>query len=170
MKRSAVIRLSLAIILPVAIATACSDKQISGLSSGDGSSLGPAGASGGSGTNTQGSPTAADTFSLVVHVVVGTTAADTLHGTPVAGATATLSKNEWTFVHGNGGDTAYGHMVTVGRGTTDANGDAHFDGLSPDVYHVIVKRPGNDLDSAFSNIVLVNVSKGVVPVVLRPLP
>jgi hypothetical protein len=173
MKRSAVIRLSLAIVLPIAIATACSDKQPTGLSSGDNSSIGTGGNSGsgtsGSGTNPQGSPTAADTFSLIVHVTIPTTIGDTLHGTPVAGATTTISRTEWTFIKGNGGDTMSGHTVIAGRATTDANGDAHFDQLPADVYHIIAKGPdGSGLDSGFSNIVLVNVAKGFVPIMLKP--
>src|SRR3954463_7821667 len=113
MKRSAAIRLSLAIVLPVAIATACGDNRIAGLTSGDGSSGGNNGntssGTSGSGTNTQGSPTAADTFSLVVHVTTRPPAGDSLQGPPVSGATTTISKTEWTLIHGNGGDTASGH-------------------------------------------------------------
>ena len=168
MKRSAVIRLSLATILPVAIATACSDNGSSVVSPRDDRSLGAANGGAGSGTNTQGSPAVADTFSLVVHVITRQPGSDTLHGTPVAGATATLTKTEWTFIHGNGGDTMSGKTVTVGSKTTDANGNAQFDQLSADLYRVLVTRPGsNSPDSTASTIQLINVAKAVVPVVLR---
>jgi hypothetical protein len=173
MRRSAVIRLSLAVVLPVAIATACSDSPATGVVPGDGSSLGTGGKSGsgtsGSGTNTQGSPTAADSFSLVVHVTTRPATGDTSAGISVAGATATLTKTEWTFIHGNGGDTMSGHTVTVGSQTTDANGDAHFAQLSADLYRVIVTRPGTS-DSASSSIELLHVAKGYLPIVLRRLP
>jgi hypothetical protein len=173
MRRTAVIRLSLAIVLPVAIATACNDNPISGVNPGNNPSLG-SGSSGsgssGSGTNTQGSQSAADTFSLLVHVTVRPTTGDTLRGTPVAGATATLTKTEWTFIHGNGGDTMSGHTVTVGSKTTDANGDALFDHLSPDLYHVTATRPGALDSSPATSVELINVAKAFVPIVLRPLP
>jgi len=172
MKRSAVIRLSLAVVLPVAIATACSDNGTSGVAPSD-PSLGTGNpGSSGSGTSTPGSPSAADTFSLTVHVIVRGPTGDTLHGTPVAGATATLTKTEWTFIHGNGGDTMSGRTVTVGSKTTDANGDAQFDHLPADLYRVTATRPGNNgLDSGVVQTVqLLNVSKAFVPVVLRPLP
>ena len=173
MNRNAIIRLSLAVVLPVAIATACSDSGISGVSPGSDPSLGTGNAgSSGSGTSTQGSPAAADTFSLIVHVIVRGPTGDTLHGTPVAGATATLTKTEWTFIHGNGGDTMSGRTVTVGSKTTDANGDAQFDHLSADLYRVTATRPGSNApDSGAAQMVqLLNVSKAFVPVVLRPLP
>jgi hypothetical protein len=161
MRHSAVIRLSLALVLPVAIATACSDSGLSGVSPRDNpvAGTGNSGAGTGSGTSTQGSPSAADTFSLVVHVIVRGPSGDTLHGTPVAGATATLTKTEWTFIHGNGGDTMSGRTVTVGSKPTDANGDAQFDHLSPDLYHVTAIRPGSAaLDSAIAaSVQLMNV-------------
>lgn len=168
--RHAIIRLSLAVVLPVAIATACGDSGISGLSPGNDSSLGTGNT--GSGTSGPGSQSAADTFSLIVHVVVRQPGADTLHGTPVAGATATLTKTEWTFIHGIGGDTMSGHTVTVGSKTTDANGDAQFDHLSADVYRVTATRQSSSgLDSGVVQMVqLLNVSKAFVPIVLRPLP
>lgn len=168
MKRSAVVRLSLATILPIAIATACSDNGNSVVSPQDNPLLGAANGGSGSGTNTQGSPTAADTFSLIVHVTMRQPGADTLHGTPVAGVTATLTKTEWTFIHGNGGDTMSGKTVTVGSKQTDANGNAQFDQLSADLYRVLVTRPGsNSPDSVASSIQLINVAKAVVPVVLK---
>src|SRR4029079_12297592 len=110
---------------------------------------GNSGAGTGSGTSTQGSPSAADTFSLVVHVSVRGPTGDTLHGTPVAGATATLTKTEWTFIHGNGGDTMSGRTLTVGSKTTAGNGEAHFDPRPADLYRVTARRPGSGaLDSA----------------------
>ena len=172
MRRTAVIRLSLAVVLPVAIATACRDTSISGVSPTNDPSLGT-GSPGASGSGaTKGSPSAADTFSLLVHVIVRGPTGDTLHGTPVAGATATLVKTEWTFIHGNGGDTMSGRTVTVGSKTTDANGDAQFDHLSADLYHVTARRPGSGaLDSTVAvSVQLTNVSKAFVPIVLRPLP
>ena len=168
MRRTAVIRLSLALVLPVAIATACADSGISGVSPRKDSS--PGAGNTGPGSSGSGSASAADTFSLLVHVIVRTPGGDTLHGTPVSGATATLSKNEWTFVHGNGGDTAYGHIVTVGTKTTDANGDALFDHLPADVYRVTATRPGTADSGIVQMVQLLNVSKAFVPVVLRPLP
>ena len=90
----------------------------------------------------------------------------------MAGATATLTKTEWTFIHGNGGDTLSGRTVTVGSKTTDANGDAQFDHLPADLYRVTATRPGNNgLDSGVVQTVqLLTVAKAFVPVVLRPLP
>jgi len=174
MRHRALIRLSVAVVLPVAIATACSDSGLSGVAPSDNGLVGTgnSGAGTGSGTNTQGSPSAADTFSLVVHVIVRGPTGDTLHGTPVAGATATLTKTEWTFIHGNGGDTMSGRTVTVGSKTTDANGDAQFDHLPADLYRVTARRPGSGaLDSAVAaRVQLLNVSKAFVPIVLRPLP
>jgi hypothetical protein len=174
MRHSTVIRRSLAMILPVAIAIACTDNHIAGVSGG-GSSIGadgnPGSGTSGSGTNTQGSPTAADTFNLLIHVTIRPTTADTLHGTPVAGATATLTKTEWTFIHGNGGDTMSGHTVTVGRATTDANGDARFDKLPADLYRVIAAGPtGSGLDSGVATIELLHVANGVLPITLRRAP
>jgi len=172
MRRNAVIRLSLAVVLPVAIATACADSGISGVSPSDNPNLGTGNpGSSGSGSSTQGSPSAADTFSLIVHVIVRSPTGDTLHGTPVAGAMATLRRTEWTFIHGNGGDTMSGHIVTVGSKTTDANGDALFDHLPADVYRVTATRPGVSTDSGVvQSVQLLNVSKAFVPVILRPLP
>ena len=171
MRRTAVIRLSLAVVLPVAIATACGDNGISALSPSTDPSLG----TGNTGPGTSGSGSsrsAADTFSLIVHVIVRSPTGDTLHGTPVAGATATLTKTEWTFIHGNGGDTMSGRTVTVGSKTTDANGDAQFDHLPADLYRVTATRQGsNGADSGVAQTVqLLNVSKAFVPIVLRPLP
>jgi hypothetical protein len=171
MRYGTVIRLSLA-ILPVAIATACGDNRIVGVGSGDHSSLGAGGTEsgiGGSGTNSQGSA-AADTFSLVVHVTVPSTTADTLHGTPVAGATATLTKTEWTFIKGNGADTMSGHTVTVGHANTDANGDARFDKLPPDLYRATVTGPtGSGLDAATATLELLHVANGFLPITLKPI-
>ena len=161
-------------ILPVAIALACSDNTPAGLKSGDGSSAGSSGTSGGgisgSGTNTQGSSTAADTFSLIVHVTIRPANGDTLHGSPIAGATTTLTKTQWTFIKGNGADTMSGTTVTVGRATTDANGDAHFDQLSADLYRANVVAPeGSGLGPSTSTIELVHVAKGFLPIVLKPI-
>ena len=166
-RTAAVIRLSLAVVLPVAIATACGDSGIAGVSPTNGPSLGIGNT--GPGTSGSGSASKADTFSLIVHVIVRAPGNDTLYGTPVAGATATLSKTVWTFIHGNGGDTASGHSVTAGSKTTDANGDAQFDHLSADVYRVVATRPGNNgLDSGVvQSVQLLNVSKAFVPVFLR---
>jgi hypothetical protein len=168
MRHNAVIRLSLAALLPLAMATACTDSGISGLASGDDApGTGGAGTSGG--TNTQGAPTAADTFSLTVHVTVPSTSGDTLHGTPVAGASVTLTRTEWTFIHGNGADTMSGHTVTVGTKTTDANGDVQFDRLPGDLYRVAVTRSGSTIpDSVVSTIELLHVAKGFLPITLRP--
>ena len=170
MRHTTVIRLFFA-ICSVAIVAACGDNRLVGVSPGDQSSLGSGGTgtgTSGSGTNPQGSPTAADTFSLIVHVttipVVGAST-----GNPVPGATATVMTNEWTFVKGNGADTAFGRFVTVGRAMTDANGDARFDRLPPNIYHVIATAPdGSGLDSAVANVQLTDVPKALVPLVLRP--
>jgi hypothetical protein len=81
----------------------------------------------------------------------------------------TLTKTEWTFIQGNGGDTMSGHTVTVGAKNTDANGDAQFDQLSADLYRAAVTRPGsNSRDSVASSIQLVGVAKGFLPITLRP--
>lgn len=160
-------------IVPAAIAIACSDNTPAGLKSGDGSSLG-SGTSGGGisgpGANTQGSSTAADTFSLVVHVTVRPAGGDTTHGSPIAGATATLTKTQWTFIKGNGADTMSGTTVTVGRAITDANGDARFDQLPADLYRANVAAPeGSGLGSSASSIELLHVAKGFLPIVLKPV-
>jgi hypothetical protein len=169
MRYGTVIRLSLA-ILPIAIAAACGDNRIVGVGSGDRSTLGTGAGIGGSGTNTQGPSAAADTFSLVVHVSVRPTGADTLHGAPVAGATATLTRTEWTFIKGNGADTMSGHTVNVGSANTDANGDARFDKLSPDLYRATVTAPeGSGLDAGTATIELVRVAKGFLPIALKPI-
>ncbi len=162
------------VILPVAIALACSDNTPAGLNRGDGSSLGSSGNSSsgtsGSGANTQGSSTAADTFSLVVHVTIRPATGDTLHGSPITGATATLTKTQWTFIKGNGADTMSGTTVTVGRATTDANGDARFDQLPADLYRANVVAPdGSGLGSSTSTIQLLHVAKGFLPIVLKPI-
>ena len=138
------------------------------------SSSGAGNSDGNGGNSRQGGNTSSrapgDTFSLIVHVVRGSSTTDTSGG-PVSGAAVRISKNVWTFIHGNGGDTISGADVDVATGGTDANGDIRFEKLSPDLYRIQADGPtGSGLASRWVKQELLHVANVRVPLVLTKAP
>ena len=180
MNHAPLARLALGLSLPVAIAiSGCGDSNnpaglsAGGGSSGNGGQSGSSGGTSGQGNNgTRTPPTAADSFTLSVHVGSGPSITDADHSIPVAGAAVSIFKTEWTFItHGTGADTMSGREVQVGSAITDSEGNVRFEKLSQDLYRIQADGPADSgLESRWVRAELLRQANVSVPLILKKAP